>query len=90
MSDTKQEAYNIIGQIRCVSAEDMGDGTMKVVFDYDKKFKDEYKRLFNLKRFSKKHFEQQLEQAIKHFAEKIELETGLRELREDVIKTLED
>ena len=85
-----EDAYKLIGQIRCVSAEDMNDGTMKVVFDYDEKFKNEYKRLFGLKRFSKKHFESQLEKAIKHFAEQVETDKGLLQLREDLLKLKEE
>jgi len=85
-----EDAYKLIGQIRCVSAEDMDDGTMKVVFDYDEKFKREYKRIFNLKRWSKRHFEEQLEKAIKHFADQVKTDKGLLDLREEISKLKED
>lgn len=80
----------MIGKIRCVSAEDMGDGTMKVVFDYDEDFKKEYKRLFNLKRFSKKHFEAELEKAIDHFAKQVKADKDFLNLKEEVLKLKED
>ena len=76
MSNIAEQTYRLIGQIKCVSAEDLGDGTMKVVFDYDQKFKDEYKQIFHLKKFSKKHFEQQLEKAIEHFAKQVQNNTN--------------
>lgn len=90
MSTNLEDAYKLIGTIKCISAEDMNDGTMKVVFDYDQKFKDEYKRIFKLKRFSKKHFENLLEQAIKHFAEQVKADKELLNLKEEVLKLKED
>lgn len=87
MSNTVDDAMKLIGKIKCTEAIDLGDGTMKITFDYDQKFKDEYKRLFGLKRFSKKHFEFQLEKAIKNFAEQVEKDKGILELKEEIIKT---
>lgn len=84
------ETMNLIGHIKCVSAEDAGDGTMKVVFDYDKKFIKEYKRLFNLKRFSKKHFEEQLSKAIEYFAKQVETDKGFLDLKQEILDLKED
>ena len=54
--------------------EPNGDGSYQVFFDYDEKFKQEYKRLFKLTRFSKKHFEKTLAEAIENFRNHVEQE----------------
>ena len=59
----------LVGIITCSDIQDNEDGSCKVTFDYDEKFKEEYKKIFNLKRFSKKHFEKTLDEAIKRYAE---------------------
>ena len=80
----KEEAQKFIGSITCTDMEEQPDGTWKVTFDYDKKFKDEYKKIFKLKRWSKKHFEKQLDIAIKNLAKDMETEEGLQKLKQDL------
>ncbi len=63
------ESEKVIGVITCSDIQENEDGSCKVIFDYDQKFKEEYKKMFNLKRFSKKHFEKTLDEAIKRYAE---------------------
>lgn len=79
------DATKLIGKIKVVDIVDMKDGSCKVTFDYDQKFKDEYKRIFGLKRWSKKHFEQNLDKAITNFAEQVKTEEGLLKLRQEII-----
>ena len=90
MSSPLEEAERLIGQIRVVDIEEMEDGSCKIIFDYDKKFKDEYKRIFNLKRFSKKHFGQQLDKAIANFAEQVKSDAGLLKLQNDIVNYVKD
>ncbi len=87
---SKEEVEKLIGQITVSDIQDMEDGSCKITFDYDQKFKKEYKRIFGLKRWSKRHFEQQLDKAIAAFAEKVKTDKGLLELREEIIKMKED
>lgn len=86
----KEDVIKLIGQITVSEIEDLEDGSCRVVFDYDEKFKREYKRIFNLKRWSKRHFEEQLEKAIKHFADQVKTDKGLLDLREEISKLKED
>jgi hypothetical protein len=90
MSTLNEEATNLIGEIKVVDMEEQPDGSWKVIFEYDKKFKDEYKRLFNLKRFSKKHFQENLDKAVDHFKKTVESEAGFLKLREEIIHPKED
>ena len=68
------QSLKFLGNIKCVSVEEQPDGTCLLVFDYDESFKNEYKNLFNLKRFSKKHFEKTLSEAMMKWAERVESE----------------
>ncbi len=74
-----EKAYKLIGKIKCTGMEPNGDGSYQVFFDYDEKFKQEYKRLFKLTRFSKKHFEKTLAEAIENFRNHIEQEKKTKE-----------
>lgn len=85
-----EDATKLIGQIKVVEIEDLEDGSCRVIFDYDEKFKNEYKRLFALKRWSKKHFERQLDNAIANFAEQMKTDAGFSELRQQILKIKED
>lgn len=62
----------LIGRIICEDMIEQDNGDWKVTFKYDKKFKEEYKKIFNLKKWSKKHFEQKLDEAIKYMSLKIQ------------------
>lgn len=79
------DVTKLIGQITVSDIEDLEDGSCRVIFDYDEKFKKEYKRLFGLKRWSKRHFEQQLEKAIEAFTEQVKTDKGLLDLRNEII-----
>ena len=85
-----EKAHNLIGKIKCSDLIEQPDGSWKVTFDYDEKFKTEYKRLFGLKRWSKRHFEKMLDDAIKNFAKQVETDKGLLELRQDLLNMKED
>lgn len=90
MSNEYDDAMKLIGKIKCTDAIDLGDGTMKVTFDYDEDFKNEYKKIFNLKKFSKKHFEDQLSKAIDHFVKQVQADKDFLNLKEEVLKLKED
>lgn len=85
-----EEVTKLIGQIKVSDIQDMDNGTCKITFDYDKKFKEEYKRIFGLKKWSRKHFEQQLDKAIANFAEQVKSDAGLLKLRQDIINLTKD
>ena len=76
-------ADKLIGTITCVSTEDQPDGSCVLTFEYTQEFKDEYKKLYNLKRFSKKHFEKTLNEALINFANKVEQDKKNLELEEE-------
>ena len=66
-----------IGNLKCVDVQDLENGECKVVLEYDHAFKEAYKALYGLKRFSKKHFERTLSQAIDNYVnEKNSQEAG--------------
>ncbi len=87
---TEQEATQLIGKIKVVDIQDMEDGTCKIIFDYDQKFKNEYKRLFGLNRFSKKHFRQQLDIAIANFAQQVKTDKAILDLKQEILNLKED
>jgi len=65
MTDNTDMLNKIIGHITCTDVVDQPDGSAICVFSYDKQFKEKYKQAFNLKRFSKRHFEKTLDEAIR-------------------------
>ncbi len=79
-----EKANNLIGLIRCSELVEQPDGSWKVTFDYDEKFKSEYKRLFGLKKWSIKHFEKKLDEAIKNFTKQVEADRKRLQLRDDI------
>jgi hypothetical protein len=56
--------YKFPGTVKCVSVEDQPDGSAKVVFEADEKFKHGFKKYYNLKKWSQKRFNKFLEEAI--------------------------
>ena len=86
MLTNNEDETKLVGQITVSDIQEQPDGSLKVIFDYDENFKKEYKRLFGLKKFSKKHFQKTLDKAIQNMASEVETEAGLLKLREDIIK----
>ena len=60
---------NFIGRIKVKEIKDNANGTATVIFDVDRKFKNEFKKMFNLKRWSTKFFNSMLDEAIKNMYE---------------------
>lgn len=67
----------IIGNITCQDLVQQSDGSWKAIFTCSEEFKQEYKKIFNLKRWSKKHFEKKLDEAIKCMSLKVQEERNV-------------
>ena len=55
----------IFTTLKVIDVEDQSDGTAKVIFDIPEGFKKEYKQAFGLKKWSNKHFERFVLDALK-------------------------
>lgn len=60
----------IFTSLKVVDVEDQSDGSAKVIFDLPEGFKKEYKQVFGLKKWSDKHFERFVLDALKALIDK--------------------
>jgi len=74
----------IIGNIVCEDIVQQENGDWNVIFKYDKKFKETYKKMFNLKKWSKKHFEKKLDEAIRSMTRQIQEDKKCLDLNQNI------
>lgn len=63
-------AEGLFGKLTVVSVEELPDGQCKIVFDMDDQFKENFKKLYGLKRMSRKRFNDFVVEALKRGLDK--------------------
>ena len=67
----KLEKFNQLPPLKVTDVKDQQDGTARVSFDLSKDFRKQYKEVFGLKKWSDKHFENTITQALYEYVNKV-------------------
>ena len=67
----KLQKFNQLPPLKVADVQDQQDGTAKVSFDLSKDFRRQYKEVFGLKKWSDKHFENVIAQALYEYVNKV-------------------
>ena len=67
----KLQKFNQLPPLKVADVQDQQDGTARVSFDLSKDFRKQYKDSFGLKKWSDKHFEKTITQALYEYVNKV-------------------
>ena len=67
----KLQKFNQLPPLKVADVKDQQDGTARVSFDLSKDFRKQYKEVFGLKKWSDKHFENTITQALYEYVNKV-------------------
>ena len=67
----KLEKFNQLPPLKVLDIIDQQDGTARVSFDLSREFRKQYKEVFGLKKWSDKHFENAITQALYEYVNKV-------------------
>ena len=67
----KLQKFNQLPPLKVADVQDQQDGTARVSFDLSKDFRKQYKEVFGLKKWSDKHFEKTIAQALYEYVNKV-------------------
>jgi hypothetical protein len=67
----KLQKFNQLPPIKVLDIVDQKDGTARVSFDLSLEFRKKYKESFGLKKWSDKHFEKTIAQALEEYLNKV-------------------
>ena len=70
----KLQKFNQLPTLKVSNVIDQEDGTARVSFDLSKEFRKQYKDSFGLKKWSDKHFEKTITQALYDYVNKAKTE----------------